>query len=79
MVLNFKDFVTVAQLATMCKTTRRTIYRKIEDGLAPRHERMADDRYYFYPDEAKSFADEWIRTHKKTRKGLTAGKAPANN
>src|SRR4051812_5650216 len=78
MPLTFNDFITVSQLASLCKVTRRTVYRWLETGKAPSHETAPDDRIYFHRAEARVFAAAWRKKYKNTRKGLTAGKAPAH-
>jgi predicted DNA-binding transcriptional regulator AlpA len=61
--MNFKDFITVSDLASSCDVTRRTVYNWLKAGKAPRHEVMSDDRIYFYPQEAAAFSAKWKRQH----------------
>ncbi len=44
-------------MAKLCGTTRQTVYRWVETGVAPLNMKMPDDRIYFYPAEARIFAD----------------------
>jgi predicted DNA-binding transcriptional regulator AlpA len=57
MSLDFSALLTVKDMAKLCGTTRQTVYRWVETGVAPLNMKMPDDRIYFYPAEARIFAD----------------------
>jgi predicted DNA-binding transcriptional regulator AlpA len=53
MQLNTNNLITLPQLVKLCKVSRQTVYNWIENGTAPRYERIGG-RYFFYRDDSEA-------------------------
>ena len=53
---SIKDLITLTELARLRRVSRQTIYNWLQQGKAPRHERIGG-RFYFYRSDAADPAD----------------------
>jgi predicted DNA-binding transcriptional regulator AlpA len=51
MPLNLNELISLAKFARLANISRQTIYNRLKNGTAPRHERI-DGHYYFYRSDA---------------------------
>jgi hypothetical protein len=72
-----QDYYTAHQFAALQNVHPKTVYRWVRDGIAPENETLGR-MLWFEKKAADAFTPPARGRRKNTRKGLTAGKVPAN-
>jgi hypothetical protein len=72
-----KDYINAAEFAKQQNVHVKTVYRWVKNGEAPDHEIFAG-MFWFGKKAASGFRPPVRGRRKNTRKGLVAGKEPAN-